>query len=190
MAGEHKPVTDAAFWRERVLRFYAEGKQLHQCIYDNSLEVWQYLQGETGGILRRHVEPGCRLLDAGCGYGALLDALQMGGYGRTDRRPAGNPPHCADVDYTGVDSAPILLEMARYRYPSRRFVEADLSALPFTANSFDWVVARSVRDMLIENGKADLWHAAAKELFRVGRRVLILEYPDRKGDPVPHEVVE
>src|SRR3954468_13664680 len=62
-----------------------------------------------------------RALDVGCGAGALALALA---------------PHVAEV--VGVDRGPELLELARERAPANAsFVEADATALPFDAGSFD-----------------------------------------------------
>jgi SAM-dependent methyltransferase len=166
---DRNPVTERSFWRRRIYEFTATGKMLHQIIWDDSYDVWNYMQGETAGLLRRHVPPRSRLLDAGCGYGALCDCLEMAKL---------------TVDYVGADLSPDLLEMARYRYPGRAFVEADLRALPYEPGRFDWAVARSLADMLEENVGGEEWEAVRRELSRVARRVMVIEYPANVGDPV------
>jgi SAM-dependent methyltransferase len=73
--------------------------------------------------VERFVRPagGGRMLDVGCGAGALALALA---------------PHAREV--VGVDPVPELLARARERAPANAtFVEADGTALPFADESFD-----------------------------------------------------
>ena len=152
------------FWRRRIFESIATGKMLHQIIYDDSYDLWKYIQGETGGDLKRLILPGSRVLDAGCGYGALLCCFQEAKL---------------KVDYTGVDISPDLLELARYRYPDRQFVLADLRSLPFKSRSFNWAVLRSIKDMIVDNvGESD-WQLMDREIRRVARSVLYLEYSSK-----------
>jgi SAM-dependent methyltransferase len=66
---------------------------------------------------------GDRLLDAGCGSGLFSHmALKTG------------------AEVIGIDAAPGLLAEARRRNPGTSFLEEDLEALPFAANSFQFVV--------------------------------------------------
>jgi 2-polyprenyl-3-methyl-5-hydroxy-6-metoxy-1,4-benzoquinol methylase len=53
---------------------------------------------------------GCSVLDVGCGFGDLYEYLCRNG---------------VNVDYTGVDLSPDLLEIARQRHPDVRFISAD-----------------------------------------------------------------
>ena len=62
------------------------------------------------------------LLDAGCGAG-LFSFMAIN----------------AGAQVIGIDAAPGLLEVARYRNPDNNFMEEDLEALPFADNSFDIV---------------------------------------------------
>jgi SAM-dependent methyltransferase len=62
------------------------------------------------------------VLDAGCGSGLFTSMA-----------------HSTGALVTGMDAAPGLLEVARQRNPSVSFLEEDLEALPFSAESFDVV---------------------------------------------------
>jgi SAM-dependent methyltransferase len=62
------------------------------------------------------------LLDAGCGSGLFSHIAISSG-----------------AQVVAVDAAPGLLEVARERNPNNNFLEEDLEALPFKANSFDVV---------------------------------------------------
>src|SRR3546814_20266497 len=68
---------------------------------------------------------GGRLLDAGCGPGHWTEVLSEGG-----RRGV-----------VGIDGSTRFLEAARDRFPGNRFLNADLSALPFASRSLGGVLA-------------------------------------------------
>lgn len=180
-----KPVESPDFWRERIYRQYATGGMLHQCIYENSYDVWNYLQGETAGHLRRVLRemnhPSTpRVLDAGCGYGAMLCCFQESGI---------------PVDYVGVDISPDLIRLAELRYcrgdPARwtgEFLVADLKKLPFMDKQFDLCVARSVEGMIQENIGKEAWKAMRGEMHRVAEKVVLINYPVKVGDEITAEV--
>ena len=107
------------------------------------------------------VQPGDRVLDACCGTGDLaLAAEREGGV------------------VTGLDFSPRMLERARRKSATVRWVEGDLLALPFDDASFDAAtVGFGVRNV------ADL-DAALVELGRVlrpGGRLAILEITKPRG---------
>ncbi len=96
----------------------------HQAIFD------AVFAPVTAAILDRNaIGPGQRLLDVGCGAGALLEAGARAG-----------------ADVVGVDVSPIMAEAARRRVPGAVVLEADaqstdvLAAAPGAA--FDRVVSR------------------------------------------------
>lgn len=75
-------------------------------------------------LCRRHVGPGARVLELGCGTGDLLASL--------DPDPSGS---------LGVDLAPAMVERARAKYPALRFEARDAEALGLEGRTFDAVVA-------------------------------------------------
>lgn len=75
--------------------------------------------------LHPRVPEGARVLDLGCGTGALLRAL-------SEER---------GVDGTGVDVSGAMLERARARDPERSFVQLDGPRLPFPDDHFDAVTS-------------------------------------------------
>lgn len=167
--GLPKPVESPEFWKMRVRSAFARGGMLHQAILDDSYDLWAYSQGETAGIIRNHLTAGVSVLDAGCGYGALLDCLEE---------------VKLEVRYTGVDISPDLIDLARERYPGRAFQVADLRKLPFSDGAFDWAVCRSVQGMIRLNVGQEAWDQMEAELRRVARRLLLIGYPEVVGGPV------
>lgn len=88
---------------------------------------WFVAQREmVAAVLAAEVAPGAELLDAGCGTGAVVDAL-------ADRY------RCAGVD---VDAPS--LELCRRRRPGLRFELASAADLPFADASFDTVLSLDV----------------------------------------------
>lgn len=162
------PVDTTAFWRRRIFESIATGKMLHQIILDDNYLLWQRIQAESSVILKKYIKEGARVLDAGCGYGALVDAFD-------EARLV--------VNYVGLDISPDLIELARYRYPRTNctFLVGDIHDLPFESEYFDWVVTRSVRGMIRENIGEDSWNKMEAEINRVGKRILRIEYPNGEG---------
>lgn len=82
------------------------------------------LQLVEAGIETASPERRLRVLDLGCGPGLLLDYLEANGW--LDR-----------VDYTGVDVVASTIEIARQRWPDRRFDVRDLRDQPYPPEAFD-----------------------------------------------------
>jgi len=115
-------------------------------------EAFQQLLGARAArtrFVREFLQPyeKARILDVGCGTGALLDDLPSA------------------VEYTGFDMNPSYNDAARRRYPGRGtfFCAAASNELP-SAAEFDFVVARSLLHHL---GDSD-----AGKVVAMARRVL------------------
>lgn len=161
-----KPVNQKQFWHDRLFTAVATGRDLHTIVYDIDYETWCEINRKTkqimSDVLKQFKSP--RVLDVGCGYGSLYEQLK----GWTN------------VDYVGVDLSPDLLEIACIRNPKAksRFIEADANDLPFESDSFDLAVFRSMRQMIEDNLGNASWHRLQKEVFRVAKSLLIIEYED------------
>lgn len=121
----------------------------YQVMYDLELTHWWYagMRDITAALLDRHLPryPGLRILDAGCGTGANLQALRR--YGRS----------------FGVDILPLAVACCRQRGLADTAL-ASVDALPFSDGSFDLVTSFDV-----------LYHLSVREdgaALREFRRVL------------------
>jgi ubiquinone/menaquinone biosynthesis C-methylase UbiE len=72
-----------------------------------------------------------------------------------------------DQHYTGVDVSRNMLEIAKERFPSANFLQADVFHLPFSENSFEVVTAFEVFGHLNEI------QTPIREMFRVASRLVI-----------------
>jgi SAM-dependent methyltransferase len=86
-----------------------------------------------------------RLLDVGCGLGDLLEFLADD----------------LDLDYTGLDITPELLDLARRNHPAARFVQGDLFGEdpPLTGEHFDVVFCSGTLNLNLGNNMAFLGRA-------------------------------
>jgi SAM-dependent methyltransferase len=104
-------------------------------------------------IEQLQLDENCLLLDAGCGSGLFSHmAINTG------------------ADVIGIDAAPGLLELARERNPQNSFLEEDLEALPFGAESFH-VVTGFNSFQFAANFTGAL--AEAKRVLKKGGRLVI-----------------
>jgi SAM-dependent methyltransferase len=154
------PIDKQEFWKRRLDSALASGA-IHTSIYDVSYDTWCRIQTIHQAILPRLLQGyrNPRILDCGCGYGALLDILPREGF-----------------TYLGVDISPDLVSLARTRHPDRQFFQADLRHLSLAQRSFDVAIARSVEGMVKDNLGVAEWRAMEKEILRVADRLILLNY--------------
>ena len=87
------------------------------------------------------------VLDAGCGQGPVLFALAK----RNFQFSIFNFQKLKITRLVGIDISDKLLEMARKRVPEAEIIKADIDAMPFAENSFDFVVMVDVFQYLCQN---------------------------------------
>lgn len=153
---ERLPVNTPEFWKTRLHDAYRKG-HLHYSVYLCPPPMWRAIFEAHKAILQRETEPGMKVLDAGCGYGRTACLFNV-------------------RDYTGVDLSPDLLSVAREQYPEKTFLEARLENLPFKDYHFDVAFCTSIKAMVISNLGEEAWGAIERELKRVAKKVLVLEY--------------
>jgi ubiquinone/menaquinone biosynthesis C-methylase UbiE len=121
-----------------------------------------YLEATTRETIKRlNLRPADRLLDVGCGTGALLERLTA------IHSPA---------QMVGLDPTPQMLALARQKLPGVALLEGFAERLPFQAEEFDVVVSCSVFHYIQDPA------AALREMRRVLRRGGRLVITDWCGD--------
>lgn len=149
-------VSSEHFWKERIERAKREGNY-HYSVYLVNKRLWEEIAASHEAVLKE-VTKGKHVLDAGCGYGRASEWVD---------------------DYTGIDSSPDFIKEAQKNYPKKHFEQADLTDLSrFKDQEFDLAFCISIRQMIRANLGEDEWDKMAKELKRVAKKVLILEYED------------
>lgn len=156
-----KETQNKDFWRERIKegggveRGMAVGFQFQTIIDPIHREY-----------VRKYIKDTDKVLDAGCGYGR-------------------NAHWFKDEQYKGVDFLEEFISEAKKRNPSKKFYCVDLAKLPFNKKQFDWGVLVSVRVVIRSDPDGEKkWKKVEKELRRVCKQILILEY----GNSIPEEI--
>jgi glycosyltransferase involved in cell wall biosynthesis len=156
---EEKAAQTAA--SEEVKRRYAH---YHEAIWREQFEspyrIRRYIHRRRYEALLRHIPPGSRLLDAGCGEGVLCYlAAQRGA-------------HCTAFDIGMANLTFAAEKLAALGFAERvSLLQADLEEIPFRDKSFDLVVASQVLEHI-----PDLDRGLA-ELRRVTRERLLIGVP-------------
>jgi len=116
---------------------------------------------------------GRSVLDVGCGPGDLCGYFRERGI---------------DVDYTGVDIHPGMIERARRAWPGARFVERDILDGPARPEA-DYVLASGLFGLAV-NGEPDFVLAMLRRMYDLSRRGaaanFVSVYPARERDPEGH----
>lgn len=116
---------------------------------------------EARWIARRIPESDRRVLDIGCGIGALF-------------------PSIGAARVVGLDFVHAGLQQTRRRFPESRLACGDGMTLPFADGAFDAITAQHVIEHLSDAGAAcDEW----KRVLRIGGRLLIVTPNARFCDP-------
>jgi len=140
------------FWKQRIKE--AEGRDLNFIYYQVETPRWEEIEKVHKEIIEKEKVEG-KILDAGCGHGRISKWFD---------------------DYTGVDFSPDLIELGKRENPDKRFIQADLKKLPFKDKEFDWAICVSMRRMVIRDSGQEEWDKMEKELKRVSKKILILDY--------------
>jgi SAM-dependent methyltransferase len=186
-------ILNPRYWRLRLRA--APEHSLHHAVFKCPLEHWQRIEEKHQRILEKWILPSDVLLDAGCGYGRLVELL----------------PRVWEGWYVGIDLSPDLIQLAEERYgpqPGRnwrwpnmgprytrpgtltlsryRFAVGDLRRLATIPDRmFDWAILVSIRPMVRRHLGDKEWEKMETELRRVARRLLFLEYDvDDPGEVV------
>ena len=160
---KREPILNEAYWRGRI----EQAKYEHQAVYKCTLGEWQAIEAKHRNIIAKNIKPGDRVVDAGCGWGRLIELM----------------PQTWTGDYVGVDLSPDFIKIAAARYPRapgpvRHFIQSDLRALAKweLTKKFDWAVLISIKYMIIRNCGQPFWEEVEAGLKHVANNILYLEY--------------
>lgn len=159
-----KPVNKTDFWRDRIKEALNKCNDIRYSVYYTGRDDWNKLNSVHKDALSKLIPKKANVLDAGCGYGRWSEHFDK---------------------YTGIDFSPEFIEKAKELYPDKKFLVADLNKLPFKDGEFDWAFAVSVKVMIVNNLGQEAWEPMEKELKRVAKKVIFLEY----SDPHIYEVI-
>lgn len=84
---------------------------------DTRFRIWRELKN-----FQKYLKPNDKILDLGCGNGRLYELFKN-----------------QSMDYTGADNCQALIDLAKKKYHSAKFIFADALNLPFENNEFDAV---------------------------------------------------
>ncbi len=158
-----KPVDRVEFWKERI----DTAAKDYFTVYVTSEGDWHRINKAHEAIIKKLIKPEDRVLDAGCAYARMSKLF-------------------SDEQYVGVDFSPDFIEMAKRNFPAKEFLIANLKNLPFRDDEFDWAFCTSIKAMVVNNLGQEEWDQMEKELTRVAKKLLILEYEN----PNPYEIVQ
>lgn len=133
-------------------------------IYDETLPphvTEHYLEKRTRFVLSACPPPG-RILDVGCGTGALAARLVASGY-----------------EMVGLDPSPGMLEVMRGRAPEIEAVQGSATEMPFADDEFDLSLSVATMHHIAD---ADAVRLALGEMVRVvkpGGRILVWDHNPR-----------
>lgn len=155
-----KPTQDLNFWKNRI-------KELGSIECGMAVGFnWPVIDKIHREYIDKHIKPTDKILDAGCAYGRVAHWF-------------------SDDKYTGVDFVEEFIREARKRNPGKTFILTDLNDLSFKRHEFDWAILISVRVVIRSDPNGDeKWKEVEKELKRVAKRIMILEY----GNGEPSEI--
>jgi SAM-dependent methyltransferase len=148
-----KPINKLEFWKERIDGAVKEQYSVYIC-NDN---LWRDIFLAHKKIINDLIPKDAYVLDAGCGYGRMCELFKP-------------------QNYEGIDFSPDFIKLATEKYPNHSFEVQDLKKLPYENKQFDWSFCVSIKKMVMDNLGEEEWLKMEKELKRVSKKVLILEY--------------
>lgn len=157
---DNLPVDTSEFWKERLKDALTKYDDIRYSVFITGSDHWKEVQVKTSKLLDEILVNYHRILDLGCGYGALYDCLSQ--------------PN--SVQYTGIDLSPELIEMAKLRYPLIDFRVMDCRITTFKDKEFDLTICRSIRRMIVNNLGDIEWSKFEQEIIRISRAILYIEF--------------
>lgn len=149
-------IFDPAYWKRRLER----ARELHHAVFICPKDRWERIEEAHRKVLSEIVNRDTSILDAGCGYGRLLDLL----------------PDSWNGTYCGLDISPDFIARAKKEHPGENFIVADVRDIHFPSQ-FDLAIAISFRPMVKRNDE-EAWKKIEERLKALSKRQLYLEYDE------------
>jgi ubiquinone/menaquinone biosynthesis C-methylase UbiE len=106
----------------------------HQQYYELAKQGSLDITHPALSLLKKELSTAKKIIDLGCGEGTRLSQL-------------------VGSSAIGVDINPLAINLAQKQYPKQKFIQADLSKLPFADNSFDLAYSAFVFEHLENPGQ-------------------------------------
>jgi len=147
---------------EEIKAFYSQHSDM---IRDKRIEskypMRAYVHATQYETVAKHVRPGDRVLDAGCGDGVLSLMLARKGASVVG----------VDISVPNIERSGLAHASSESATQSIEFIVADLEHLPFPDNSFDVVVSSHVLEHLPD------FDQGLRELVRVSKDKIVIAIP-------------
>lgn len=158
-------VNNEKYWAYRIDEA-EKADNLQFSVYLMNKTNWGIVWDHHKKVINELIPKDAKVLDAGCGYGRVSELFDKD-------------------NYIGVDFAPAFIKKAKELYPDKKFIIGKIDNLPFKKHQFDWALCISVKQMIRGKSSQEHWDKIEKELKRVAKKVLILEY----GNNDDYEIV-
>ena len=161
-----EPILNPRYWGLRLKR----ASERHQAIFRCPIDRWKRIEEKHKKILAETIHCQDSILDAGCGWGRLLELL----------------PENWEGTYLGIDIAPDFIDLALGQYNYHSFIVGDLRSLPnwISDKFYGWAILISMRPMVIRNLGQGQWDKMESEIRRVSRKLLYLEYDENDNGSI------
>lgn len=148
-------VLDSKFWEDRLKD---SGDEVRLSVYRCSQDEWDRINTSHQRILSELIPPESIVLDIGCGYGRYSPMFGS---------------------YIGIDLSDAFIAKAKKMYPGKVFMAVDITkGIPFKDKSIEWGFSVSLRKMVIREAGEEVWNQMEKEITRVCKNYVALEYTD------------
>lgn len=150
----NKPIDKPEFWKERIDTAVSP----HYSVYVVGEVEWKRINKLHEQAMDAHIDSAERVLDAGCAYGRWANKFP---------------------NYVGIDFSHDFIKRAMEQNRDRLFMVANLNDLSvFKDGEFDWGIVVSIKRMVIDNLGEAAWEPMQREIARVCKHVMVLEYED------------
>ena len=130
---------------ENIKNIFNEISQYYD-IMNNCISFGMHKIIKKSAIKFSDIMPNSKIIDICTGTGDLVKFVSR---------------HCPDCEIIGIDISEEMLKKAKIKNPTKQFIQADVTNLPFKDNSFDYVISSfGIRN--IENRQK-----ALSEIYRI-----------------------